>query len=219
VTSAIAAAAGSGSASASGSASVVPATLNPSDKESHITVSGGNLTAAGTAGWQGIVRGIAAKTSGKFYFEVTFNAAATSSGVGLALGSLPTSTTFNGSVTTGHCGVIRLGSIYHNGSQTLTVGGTPSVLISFGTIASGTVIGVAVDMDAKLFWLRLGAGGNWNNNASRDPATGAGGIDISDVTTAYPTLQLGGADTLIANFGASAFVGAVPAGFTPGWPI
>jgi hypothetical protein len=94
----------------------------------------------------------------------------------------------------------------------------PGSGVGLGTITSGTVICVAVDIAAKLIWWRLGAAGNWNNNASRDPAAGTGGVSIPNVGTTFPTDCFGGADTLISNFGGSAFTGAVPAGFTAGWP-
>jgi hypothetical protein len=194
-------------------------TLNPSDKESHITLSGGNLTALGTAGWEGIVRAVDGRSTGKFYWELTFNAGSNNSGVGVALSSLSLFTTFSGSVTSGHCGLVRGGVVYVNGSTSLTIGGVPASSINFGAISSGTVICIAIDMAAKLIWFRLGAGGNWNNSSSRDPATGAGGVSISSVTTAYPTLCISGADTIIANFGSTAFAGAVPSGFTPGVPV
>jgi hypothetical protein len=192
-------------------------TFNPADKEGHITLSGGNLTALGTAGWTGICRAVDGVSSGKFYFEFTFNATQASSGVGVAIGTLPVTTTF-GDVVVGYCGVVRSGLVYVDGGTTYTVGGVAGSNINFGTISSGTVICVVIDVPNKLMWIRLGAAGNWNNNASRNPATGVGGVSIPNVTTAFPTVCFGGADTLIANFGSSAFTGSVPSGFTAGFP-
>lgn len=194
--------------------------LNPSDKDTHITLSGGNLTAVGTAGWTGFARAYDAKSTGKFYWEVTFNAAAVQSGVGVSIGTInATTSTFSSTVTPGHCGVVQNGAVYVDGSNVFSVGGVAGSNITFGTITSGTVICIAIDLTAKLIWFRLGASGNWNNNAARDPATGVGGASIPNVGTTYPTSCFGGADTLISNFGASAFVGAVPSGFTAGWQV
>ena len=51
----------------------VYATLNASDKAATITLSGGNLVATTTtASWQ-LVRGNVSKSSGKYYYEVSFN--------------------------------------------------------------------------------------------------------------------------------------------------
>jgi hypothetical protein len=82
------------------------------------------------------------------------------------------------------------------------------------------VICVALDATAKLIWFRLGAAGNWNNLAGRDPATGAGGVSIPNLggsVPAYPAVLFGGADTITANFGATGFTGVVPSGFTSGF--
>jgi hypothetical protein len=192
-------------------------TLNPADKEAHISLSGGNLTALGTAGWTGSVRVVDGQSTGKYYWECTFNASAAGSGVGANISALAIATIFSGAGT-GQAGVVQNGSVYVDGSTTITVGGVGSQTISFGTITSGTVICVAIDVPNKLIWWRLGAAGNWNNNASRNPATGAGGVSIPNISTAYPSLSFGGADTIIANFGSSAFTGAVPSGFTAGFP-
>jgi hypothetical protein len=206
-------------AAGSGAAAVTATTLNPADKDTHITLSGGNLTATGTAGWTGLARAVDAKSAGKFYWETTFNATQSQSGVGLAIGSLPVNSTFSGSVASGKCGLVQIGNVFVDGSATLTVGGVPASSVSFGTITSGTVICVAVDLTAKLAWWRLGAGGNWNNNASYNPATGVGGVSIPNAGIAYPTDCFGGADTLISNFGATTFLGTAPAGFVAGWPV
>jgi hypothetical protein len=192
-------------------------TLNPADKEAHISLSGGNLTATGTAGWTGSVRAVDGQSSGKYYWECTFNASAAGSGVGANISALAIATIFSGAGT-GQAGVMQNGSVYVDGSTTITIGGVGSQSISFGTITSGTVICVAIDVPNKLMWWRLGAAGNWNNNASRNPATGAGGVSIPNISTAYPSISFGGADTIIANFGSSTFTGAVPSGFTSGLP-
>jgi hypothetical protein len=198
---------------------ITPTALNPSDKDSHITLSGNNLTAAGTAGWTGLVRAVSGKTSGKYYWEATFNAAAAQSGVGVALSTLPVATTTFSNVSTGKCGLVQNATVFVDGASTFSIDGVGGSSIVFGAIASGTVICVAVDLDVKEVWYRLGAAGNWNNSAARNPATGVGGANIPTVTTAYPTLCFGGADSITANFGATAFVGTVPAGFTSGWPV
>jgi hypothetical protein len=192
-------------------------TLNPGDKEPHISLSGGNLTATGTAGWTGSVRAVDGQSSGKYYWECTLNGAAVQSGVGVSINALPIATVFGGTGT-GQAGLAQSGVVFVDGSSFgLTIGGVGGSTLSFGTIPSGTVICAAIDVPNKLMWWRLGAAGNWNNNSSRNPATGAGGVSIPNIPTAYPSISFGGADTVIANFGASTFIGAVPSGFTAGW--
>ena len=59
-------------------------------------------------------------------------------------------------------------------------------------------------------------GGNWNNDALADPATGSGGLSLHGVAgqTLYIICQ--GSDASITlNSGASVFSYSVPAGFSP----
>jgi hypothetical protein len=177
-------------------------TWNPADKSASVTLSNGDLTFASAASNQG-VRATTGKSSGKYYFECTFTA------MGGYLGLAQTTTPFNG--TTNAVGVTPgSGWIQVNGSSVINIGGLPSP------------VAVAVDLGAKKIWFRASPSGNWNGNASYDPATNVGGVDITTVAGAalYPAVIVvlstnGGT----ANFGASAFTGAVPAGFTSGWPV
>lgn len=91
-----------------------------------------------------------------------------------------------------------------------------------GTIAVGNVIGVAIDMGNEAIWARLGAG-NWNNNASANPATNIGGLSLSNwlgtgVVDIFPCGQLNTGDvatnaSLTFNFGATAWANTPPVGF------
>jgi hypothetical protein len=111
--------------------------------------------------------------------------------------------------------------VYVDGSTSITVGGVPASGIVFAGITSGTTICTAVDLTAQLIWFRMGAAGNWNNNAAYNPATGIGGVSIPNLggaNAAFPVASFGGADVLTGNFGDSMFVGAVPSDFTAGFP-
>jgi hypothetical protein len=99
------------------------------------------------------------------------------------------------------------GHIYINGADSL-VGGSP--------LNNSDVICMAIDFGNLRAWFRAN-NGNWNWNASNNPATNVGGIDISAVFTgvaAYPTVgfYING-DAATGNFGASAFTYPVPSGF------
>jgi len=90
----------------------------------------------------------------------------------------------------------------------------------FGTISSGSVIGIAVDFTSSLIWFRVGTTGNWNTVGTANPATGTGGLAMGLAGTAlYAYEFVGGTatDLTTANFGATALAGVVPSGFTAGF--
>lgn len=63
-------------------------------------------------------------------------------------------------------------------------------------------------------------GGPWNGDAAADPASGAGGVDISAVgaNALFPMVHTSGTAVTTFNFGQSAFSYSVPTGYTAGWP-
>lgn len=195
----------------------VPTTLNPADKSASIALTDGDLTytsnagAAVTAG----VRGTTSKSSGKWFFSydpVTVETGTTRSAIGIARADRVLSNGRQGTdnLSIGH---VPAGTVYNTPDNNASIAAYTS---------AASAVDVAVDIDAKLIWFRVD-GGNWNNSASADPATGAGGISFSGKTgpwfpcvTAYSSVALAdgsyGKGTL--NFGASAFTYAPPAGFT-----
>jgi hypothetical protein len=188
---------------------VVYATFNPADL-SNVTLSNGNLTVTGKVG-TGAARSGTSVSSGKYYFEGKLTAIINNSltvGICTAAANLAT---VNGN-STAAAAATRLGSIFVNNVNT---GAT------LGTRAVNDVIGVAVDATARLIWFRVAPSGNWNGSGTADPAAGTGGLNISALSGALFVLASTGStanDVVTVNFGASAFSGAVPSGFTSGWP-
>jgi hypothetical protein len=180
-------------------------TWNPSDISANVTLSGSNLTA--TASGNGAVRATAAISSGKVYFEIKMTVwLGANPGPGVALSSvtLPWINT-----TTGVAYVDGFGQIRINGATSGS---------SLGTSNSNDVIGCAVDRGANLIWFRKAPAGNWNGSGTADPATGTGGLSISAIAgSLYPgAMFTNNTEQAVANFGASAFVGTIPSGFTAG---
>jgi len=184
-----------------------------------VTLSGGNLVATNTgtsATSQGAhVVSTSGKTSGKYYFEDTLTTIVGAGGANYGIGVGTTASTYTnmGNAATTGVMMFRSGSIYSNGTNTGT---------TLGSRSSGNVIGVAVDLDNRKVWYRVAPSGNWNNSGSADPATNVGGITIP-AGTMIPFATFGGtggaaSNVQTTNFGASAFTGAVPSGFTAGWP-
>jgi len=186
---------------------------NSADRSANIALTGSDLIATCTSGVQGGVRAVDKQVLNKFYWECTWNVATGGgAGVGLANSLLVLSNAPTGSTLIGLCALMRNGSVYVDGSIAAS---------GFGVISSGAVICIAVDLTARLIWFRIGGGGNWNTVASNNPATGVGGIvlgALGNAIPAYPTAWINTLnDQITANFGDTAFTGAVPSGYTSGF--
>jgi len=186
---------------------VANTTWNPADKTATGSLSGGNLVY--TSGTGSGVRTTDHLSSGKYYWEYTatsWTATATFIGTGNASANLSTIT----STPNNGAGVLKNGNIWSNNANSG---------LTFGTRATGDILGVAVDTGSLLIWFRLAPSGNWNATAGATPG-GTGGISISLVGSSLFGLVASNVsgDTFTANFGDSAFTGAVPSGFTSGFP-
>lgn len=193
-------------------------TWNPSDKVANISLTGSNLIATTTSTAQGGLRAVDSLSAGKCYWEVTLGVVATgSSGLGLSKAGISLTARFyvNNASGVGLAGVSTARVLVVDG---VNVG--PSLT---GTWTAGVVVCTAVDLTSQLLWMRLGAAGLWNGVAGNNPATGVGGVSIAGFgggTAVFPhgfMLGVSGSQ-YTANFGDSAFVGAVPSGFYAGFP-
>lgn len=184
-------------------------TWSASDKTGGVTLSGSNLIATSSASGNG-VRAADKQTANKYYWETVLTTAGIAYGVGAANGTATLSSVYT--TPTGAAVVYASGSIWINNTNTGT---------SLGSLAAGGVVVChALDVTGALYWARSGAAGNWNNSGTANPATGAGGLNVSSLggSGLYPLAAFGVAATLTARFGDSAFTGTVPSGFTSGWP-
>jgi len=190
---------------------VANTTWSTTDKTSGVTLSGGNLTATlGNPSPAGI-RAADKQVTGKFYWECTATTW-TASGASLGIANMQAALTFGGSPTNAAVIYQSSGAIWVNNVSTG---------VNLGARSNGDVIGIALDLTNQLIWFRVAPAGNWNNNAGFSPG-GTGGISISSVASAgipvSPVLaQTSSAPVITANFGDTAFSGAVPAGFTSGF--
>jgi hypothetical protein len=186
-------------------------TFNPSDKAANCALTVGNLVATCSSGVNGWCRAVDKQIAGKFYWEVTATTiAAATTGFGISAFNSDMSSAF--ASNTGTCGVDRGGTVYVDGANQGTA--------LLGTIVGGTVVCFAFDADSRLIWIRSGAAGNWNGSAGANPATGAGGIltKLGRGIPAYPAWRgAASGEVATANFGDTAFVGAVPSGYTSGF--
>lgn len=192
--------------------SATPATWSSSDKGTGITLSNGNLTATytGAFGSHYSVRSTTSHNSGKFYLECLMGIGA-AGGPTLGVGD----SGFNINNSPGFIGGSNYSVGYQSSGAVTRNDGT--VVTTYATFVAGDVVCLAVDIDARLIWWRVN-GGNWNNSGAANPATGAGGFDISTVLGALfvafgGVSQFSGGDIGTINFGGSAYAQAAPAGF------
>jgi hypothetical protein len=192
-----------------------PGTATFDGTATNVTLSNGNLTAThNTTTDQSGARSTALKSAGKFYFEVTVGAThggADTAGVVLSTGTYANMNSGN------NCSEAFLtfasGHIYSNNADTFqTIG---------GAAGPGDVICVAIDLDNRKAWFRKN-NGNWNNQPTDNPATGATSVVMAASGSFAPAVSFGSSgsavgDNMTANFGASTFAFSVPSGFTAGW--
>jgi hypothetical protein len=190
-------------------------TWSATDKTAGVTLSGTNNVVATTSpsGLQS-VRSIDRNITGKFYWEITLT---TIPGV-FSTGLCPAATSLTTSLlNVGNLAIVvqvsGSGAIDLNGASVGNVGATP---------AAGNTLCFATDVGAQLFWVRLGAAGNWNGVAANNPATAVGGASFAGFIGAavplYAIVQSNAAASVFtANFGDTAFTGTVPSGFTAGF--
>jgi hypothetical protein len=177
------------------------ATWNPSDKAAELTLSDGNLTAAGSAvDAYAAVRATIGKSTGKWYFEIYFTSKGTYSWVGIADATMTTAERVG--LTTYSWGNQSNGQFWHDGYNW-----------SGQTISAGTTVMIALDLDNHKIW--WGKDGTWHGGG--DPAAGTGYSNDTLEGTLFPALTFYWTGNATANFGASAFAYTVPSGFNSGW--
>lgn len=188
-------------------------TWSTTDKSAGATLSGGNLVVSFSSGSPG-VRSLDRVYTGKYYWELTFTTTANAS-VGITTGTASLTGIGSGAIGSLSAMVGNGGTYFNNSSSLGSLGGT------FG---AGWVVCCAVDAGGGLVWFRNGASGNWNGNAANNPATGTGGLSLAGWTApGFTGLYAcanggGGGGVVTANFGASAFTGTAPSGFTGSFP-
>jgi len=191
------------------------ATWNPSDKDSRMSLSGGNLIATTAAGSfaRSTVRATASASSGKYYSEHTIvedNAFASFMSVGVeqSTKSLSEGVGDGGGTGGASVGLCGDGSVYDY------TGGPPIATIAMPFV-EGDTIGMAVDLTNHRIWFRKN-GGNWNSSGTANPATNTGGIVLNalmDGMALFPAIShLSYTDT--AQSSTSNFAATPPSGFS-----
>ena len=175
---------------------------------SNVTLSNGNLTVVHTSSaTAGGARSASFKNSGKYYFEMLSQFVASSSD---CVGLLTSTGAVNSDASLDAQSVALFLA-----SNTFIYCNSVSQAPNFGNRALGDVWGVAVDFGPPRFvWFRK-SGGLWNMSGAANPATGVGGLSFAAASYAPWVRYPGGVsgEGFTANFGATAYANAAPAGF------
>jgi hypothetical protein len=186
-----------------GGGSVLPITLNSSDKGAKIVLSGGDLSVAfsGTVGRQ-MVRATHKFSTGKLYYEYTMTEKlAQNQGWGWCNATHTVDDHVGFDADDEGMSYATNGRITRLGSQTQL---TPAVI-------DNDVVGVAIDFSGGgKIWFAVA--GTWVD--SGDPAAGTGEQYTTFTGPLYPAVSLYQEGMLgTVNFGGSAFTYTVPSGF------
>jgi hypothetical protein len=151
---------------------------------------------------QNAVRALASASSGKKYWEIIVGTLSSgAAGIANSSAALDSYIGDANSVGWGSNGDVSTGG---SGGNT------------WATWDDGDVLCLACDLDNNRIWGRVGAG-NWNDNASADPATNTLGLSISSISGPFfPAISMrptSGSNDMTANFGASAYAQTPPSGF------
>jgi hypothetical protein len=192
-------------------------TLNPSDKGTFLTLSGGDLTASNVGAVSRSVRATTSALAGKLYFETTIVAKSGSPTIiiGFADSGFPVSTYLSAQDISAGYGEIGIGLILASSA----FGGGAAAATS---LSVGDIVGCAIDFDrtpgtALAFFA---VNNVWQNSA--DPTTGAGAFSATTASAIFPAVTVTGdgstPDTVTVNFGGSALAYSPPSGFSS-WDV
>lgn len=192
-------------------ASGVVVTWNPADKTANMLLSNGNLTAKSNAAGRNEVRATNPIVAGeKKYVEYTIDKVITPA-TQFAVGIAPLAHSFANYLGQGN----DFG--YGNDGTNFKLGANQGTTVTYTT---GDNIGMAVDIPNKKIWFRKN-GGNWDNNASHDPATNIGGFDLTAIfngvatSTTYAIIDMeDSTDQVTAKFSNGSWTYSAPTGFS-----
>ncbi len=192
------------------------ATWDPAWSVAGIAYSNGNLSVSGNSAGTKNARATIGKASGKWYWEVKATAGdgtTDAGGLGIAESAMVNNTPWIGNTPSGLSfgyGSCCYAQYWMNWSGATTFGTPPAG----SAVKSGITYMFALDMDTKKVW--FGQNGTWYSGGNPATATAPAASNLSG--TVYPAITFYGSsiNAFTANFGQSAFVYPVPAGFSGG---
>lgn len=151
------------------------------------------------------VEAVGTAFSGKVYFEIVVNSASGQWCLGLSSWKYNgPNTRQNYNSTSNTAWVAENGAIFINGGYSGTSISSP------GT----TAVGIAYDPTAKLVWFTVVGSGSWNAGGSANPATGAGGFDVSALAAPLAPFVSTSGNAIDCTLNTTTFAGTAPSGFS-----
>lgn len=203
------------------------ATWNPSDAEDVGMTSNGDLTFqdSGAGGSFNQIRSTIAMTTGKWYWEIKADIPAdVTAGQQTMTGLMPADIALSGSTvagdTAGSVGIEIANDILSSGwygsGSAIKINNVWNYTIPTpaGDLVNGSVVSFAFDADTRKIW--IGQKGVWMTG---DPATNTSPIGTLNLIAGgykVATCSVNAIPKFTANFGATPFLYAVPAGFNEG---
>lgn len=196
-----------------------PSTWSPTNKNAGTVLSNANLTAtSGSASSTEQAFTSSGYNGGRVYLEVTQQYNSDNTHSGWIAGTEPLSGCCPTGGQPGTGGVGYIGGGNNGGLQLWATQTNPSGTTLPGPLGNTHVIAYAINVDLGLIWQKdLTAAANWNALSIGNPATNAGGWPIqslSDVYAEWSGVNNNGNSAGTINFGASAFTGTIPSGFS-----
>lgn len=187
-------------------------TLPANTDYNDVFTSGGNLVVFNQGSVVGAVRSTTEKSSGRVYFEIQLGMMLSSRNTVIGIGNKDARlTAFTGASGDSIGWEWSAGKIYLDGSPVNT---------TYVTGSAGDVVAFGFDFERRKFWVKnLTVGGTWNGDTTGDnnPVTGAGGYSFGSLPPGpyFIMVSVGIAgDSVILNTGRTAFVGAIPKGYS-----
>lgn len=191
---------------------IVFTTWDPTAPGAGIALSGGNLIATYTgSSAPNAVKSSTSHSTGKFYFELTWNTPSSSNTRESGFGNATAGAASLTGVQVGNTGTTTIG--WGGGSDVFVNGASITNVSSWGT--PGT-IALAIDISGALVWFKDVVSGNWNASGAANPATGVGGVSLTITGAPFFVMvsMFVSGDSVTANFGATSYVYTPPAGFS-----
>lgn len=168
-----------------------------------LTYSEDTRTVTATASISGLRHALGAEAlEGRRYFETVIGPDVLGVGIG------------TGDVTAVSGGGFGVGRSFWSGNLFFHSGGNHAM---GATLVDGDIVQIAVDVEAKLIWVRRNDAGDWNNDPLADPSAGLGGLAITDMVGdlyAYAGLQAVPGGEVILDFNATNQTFNAPLGFS-----